>query len=85
VTPLVLIDTWPLVAFLNRRDRFHQWAVKELAHVEPPPNTCEAVVSEGCFILRRGGGAADPMLELLDRDLVRVDSRSRTRSAGSAD
>jgi hypothetical protein len=42
----VLLDTGPLVAFLNRRDEFHGWVTGELATIEPPFLTCEAVLSE---------------------------------------
>ncbi len=71
----ILIDTGPLVAFLNRRDRFHDWAVGELTRVAPPLHTCEAVVSEACFLLQRGAGSADPLLDLLNRDLVTLEFR----------
>jgi predicted nucleic acid-binding protein len=75
MTSSVLIDTGPLVAFLNRRDRFHDWTVKEMAQVEPPLFTCEAVVSEACFLLQRGAGNADPLLDLLDRGLIALEFR----------
>ena len=64
------MDTGPLVAFLNRRDRFHDWAVAQWAGIATPLQTCEAVISEACFLLRRGGGDARPVLELIDRGLV---------------
>ncbi len=32
----VLLDTGPLVAFLNGRDRYHDWAVLQLADIAPP-------------------------------------------------
>ncbi len=67
---VVLVDTGPLVAFLNRGDRFHDWAVQQLGGISGPLHTCEAVVSEACFLLRRGGGDAGPVLELLDRGIV---------------
>lgn len=67
------VDAGPLVAFLNARDDHHDWAVETLDHIEPPLHTCEAVVSEACFLVRnlRGGQAA--VLELLTRGLVAVD------------
>ena len=33
----VLIDTGPLVAFLNRRDRFHEWTVAQASLFELRP------------------------------------------------
>lgn len=68
----VLVDTGPLVAFLSRRDRFHAWAKQQLARLEPPFLTCEAVVSEVCFLLRGQRGGAEAALELLERELLDV-------------
>ena len=48
----VLMDTGPLVASLNRRDRFHLWAKARLSELEPPISTCEPVLAEACFLLR---------------------------------
>ena len=51
----VIVDTGPLVAYLNKRDTWHGWAVAQLATIEPPIETCAAVISEATFLLR-----ADP-------------------------
>lgn len=72
MNPTFIVDTGPLVAFLNRRDRFHEWAAVELARIAPPLQTCEAVLSEACFLLRHRAGDADPLLRLLDRALIEV-------------
>jgi predicted nucleic acid-binding protein len=68
----VLIDTGPLVAFLNRRDRFHDWAVAQLDEIEPPLLTCEAVLSESCFLLRHDPAGPTAVLDLVHNDLLRV-------------
>ena len=69
---IVLLDTGPLVAFLDRRDRYHPWARDRWGELEPPLITCESVISEACFLLRniRGGRAA--VLDLLSRRVVEV-------------
>ena len=54
----VILDTGPLVALLAARDRRHDWTLLQLAEIEPPLLTCEAVISETCFLLQRSG--ADP-------------------------
>lgn len=68
-----LTDTGPLVAFLDRRDRYHGWAVAQWAQIAPPLITCEAVLAEACFLVRNvsGGGAA--VLDLLTRGVLRID------------
>ena len=60
-----LLDTGPLVALLNRRDRYHHWAVRTIDALEAPLLTCEPVVSEAWFLIRRGGGDPLRLLELL--------------------
>lgn len=68
----VIIDTGPLVAFLCRDDGRHGWVTAQLALVEPPLLTCESVLSEAAFLLRRVGRGADALLALVRRKLVRV-------------
>ena len=71
----VVIDTGPIVALLNRRDRHHAWVREVLDAVDPPIFTCEAVVSEACFLLGRVAGGQDAVLELLASDVVNIDFR----------
>jgi predicted nucleic acid-binding protein len=69
----VLVDTGPLVAYLNRRDRHHAWAVECWKALTDPLWTCEAVVSEAVFLLQADGADVNPVLQLIERDLVRLD------------
>jgi len=66
----VLVDTGPLVAYLNRKDKFHTWAVEVLADARPPLLTCEAVLSEVTFLTANMGGGPE-ILSLVRRDLIR--------------
>lgn len=65
-----LIDTGPLVAALNGRDKHHGWARGVLGSIRPPLLTCEAVLSEAAYLLRGFAGAPAALLELLTRGLV---------------
>ena len=67
------LDTGPLVAFLNRQDSFHDWAHATLDSVRPPLVTCEAVISEACFLLRHSPAGPDAVFELLHRGILKVD------------
>lgn len=78
MTETLLVDTGPLVAFLNRRDRHHAWAVAVLGEVRPPLLTCEAVISEACFLLRDSAGGAESVLALVERGVVTVDFRAQS-------
>ncbi|HEY3171361.1 MAG TPA: PIN domain-containing protein [Thermoanaerobaculia bacterium] len=72
MTEAVLVDTGPIVAFLNSRDRYHEWSKETFAGIEAPVLSCEAVLSEACFLLRNARGGGEAVLKLLDRGLVRL-------------
>jgi len=69
---LWLVDTGPLVAFLNARDRHHPWATEQLAQIQPPLLTCEAVISEACYLLGRLSGGRRAVMALLARSVLEV-------------
>jgi hypothetical protein len=46
---VMLLDTGPRVAFLNRTDRFHEWATAQWEWLRPPLLTCEPVLAEACY------------------------------------
>lgn len=52
----IIIDTGPLVAYFNRRDRWHPWVADQMAALNPPLMTCEPVLTEACFLIQRAGG-----------------------------
>lgn len=66
----ILVDTGPLVAYLDRSDRDHTWAKQTFMHISRPLLTCEAVIAESLFLLRRGGIDPDGLLNLISRGLV---------------
>jgi predicted nucleic acid-binding protein len=68
-----LVDSGPLVALLNQRDRHHGWARETFDAIVPPIFTCEAVLSEACFLLSGIEGGQDAALALLDGGIVHVD------------
>jgi len=47
-----IADTGFLVAFANRRDRHHEWAVALAEQVTDPLLTCEAAMAEAAFHLK---------------------------------
>lgn len=71
----VLLDTGPLVAFLNKKDQYHEWAIAQFAIMRPPLLTCEAVLSESCFLLRHYKNGSVNVLNLLERELLNIRSR----------
>ncbi len=72
---MVIVDTGPVVSFLNKQDMFHAWTVEQWGRIKPPLLTCEAVVSEVCFLLRNVHWGQRAVLELLKRNILEVPFR----------
>ena len=72
---IVLLDAGPLVAFIDGEDANHHWAAEPLRLLQPPFLTCEAVISESLFLLRRARQGVPTLLNMLQEDLVRLSFR----------
>ena len=53
MTSGVILDTGPLVAIIDQDEQHHRWAVSQLKTIAPPLLTCDAVLAEACFLLRK--------------------------------
>jgi predicted nucleic acid-binding protein len=69
----VLLDAGPLVALVDRRDAWHEWARLQFGEIVPPLVTCESVISEACFLSRRVHGGMAGILGLVDAGVVALD------------
>ena len=67
-----ILDTGPLVGALDRDDQWHAWAAEQFAAIQAPALTCEAVISEACFLLRTAPGTREKVFALVERGIVRV-------------
>lgn len=63
-----IADTGFIVAFLNRRDRHHDWARELALKITPPLLTCESVLAEAAWHLR----AAEPVFALIHSGLLQL-------------
>ena len=70
---LVIVDTGPLVASLIETDVWHIWASEQIKLLPAPLLTCEAVLTEVFYLLRRIPNGPQRMFQLLRRDAIRVD------------
>lgn len=71
-TKRIIIDTGPLVAFLNKSDYYHQWAITQFSLLNPPLLTCESVISEVSFLLRNTENGSQNIFQLLERELIKI-------------
>ena len=70
---MILVDTGPIVALVNRADRFHAWALAQTRILPGPLHTCEAVLTEALFILSSSEIAVGRLFDFLNAGVVRVD------------
>ena len=70
--PVGLLDTGPLVSYLASGLEHHDWAVEQWKLLRPPLLTCEPVLTETAFLLKREGRDTDLLFELLERGVIRV-------------
>jgi predicted nucleic acid-binding protein len=68
----VLLDTGPWVALLSRNDTHHKWAVEQFRMLPLPLLSCEAVVAETCFLLKRSGFDPSLPLQFIERGVVKL-------------
>jgi predicted nucleic acid-binding protein len=71
----VIVDTGPIVALLNSRDEFHDWARTAMDVIEPPMLTCEPVLAEASHLVRKLRGGPQAVLDLVARGVLTVPFR----------
>ena len=59
----VLLDTGVIVALLDRSERLHSVCAETVQEIEAPLVTCEAVIAESCYLLRKLAGASEAVME----------------------
>lgn len=80
-----LLDTGPLVAFFDRRDRHHEWALEQWRRAPIPLLTCEAVLAEATYLLQEHAGLNPArVLELIERGVVTAPFQITEHSAAVA-
>src|ERR1700730_5463303 len=67
-----IIDTGPLVAFFDRAERHHSWAVARVEDLEAPLLVCEPVLTEAIYLLARYAKAQDVLFDLLQNGALRI-------------
>ena len=72
MTPWAIVDTGPLVAFLDRRERHHAWAVEQMRGLHAPLLVCEPVLTEAMFLLSHFPTGRDTLLQWLERGAMEI-------------
>jgi predicted nucleic acid-binding protein len=78
----VLLDTGFIVALLDRSESFHKACARTIREVEVPLITCEAVITESCYLLRNLSGAPEAVIENIAAGIFQVPFQISRETAG---
>lgn len=67
-----IVDTGPLVAFLDRSERHHPWVVERVAELDAPLLVCEPVLAEAMYLLGRFARGQDALLGLVENGALSI-------------
>ncbi len=69
----VLADTGAIVAYLSARDQWNKNAVELFRSLPKPFYTCEAVLTETCFLLRGAENGPGRVFQLLSNGILAIE------------
>ena len=78
----VLLDTGVIVALLDRSESFHKTCAQTVREVEAPLVTCEAVITESCYLLRNLSGASGAVIENIAAGIFQLPFQLSRDTAG---
>jgi predicted nucleic acid-binding protein len=67
-----IVDTGPLVAFVDRAEHHHRWAVEQIETLEAPLLVCEPVLAEAMHLLARFSTGSDALFGLLANGALNI-------------
>lgn len=66
----IIIDAGPLIAFLVKEEKHHEWVVEQFQQLSAPFLTCDAVLTEVFFLLRKLPHGTTKFFTLLNSGLI---------------
>jgi uncharacterized protein len=78
----MLLDTGVIVALLDRSERLHEACAAAVREIEAPLITCEAVIAESCYLLRKLAGASEAVVENVAAGIFQVPFQLSREAAG---
>jgi uncharacterized protein len=67
-----IVDTGPLVAFLDRAEQHHSWVIEQIDELQAPLLVCEPVLAEAMHLLAKFPRGQDTLFGLLENGAVRI-------------
>jgi len=67
-----IADTGVIVALLDKKDEWHEWTLEQMRVMAVPFLTCEAVITEACFLVAHLPDGKRKVLQLVSRGVLQI-------------
>jgi len=67
-----IADTGVIVGLIYEKDQWHGWVIEQSARLPVPYLTCEAVITEACYLLQAVPDGAQKVFSLLNSGALRI-------------
>ncbi|CAN5415352.1 hypothetical protein BH20ACI1_BH20ACI1_06480 [soil metagenome] len=68
-----IADTGVIVGLIYEKDQWHEFAMKQAENLPVPYFTCEAVITEACFLLQGVRDGERKVLQLVEKGILQID------------
>ena len=69
----IIADTGVIVAYLDKRDEWHDWTLEQIRILPAPYSVCESVITESCFLLDHLHNGKNNVLAMLKAGFLAID------------
>ena len=71
-TPIIA-DSGVIVGLIYEKDQWHKFAAEKAFALAVPYFTCEAVITEACFLLQGAPDGEQKVLQMIERGVLQID------------
>lgn len=68
----IIADTGVIVAFLSKKDQWREWTHQQMRNLPIPFLTCEAVITEACYLMRKTPNGKQDVLKMVADGVLRI-------------
>jgi predicted nucleic acid-binding protein len=85
VIKTIIADTGVIVGLIYEKDQWHKWAFEQSKNLAPPFLTCEAVITEACYLLKNVKGGKENVLGMVADGFLQIDFSLEREAAAVKD
>ncbi len=71
----IIADAGIIVGLIYEKDQWHEWAFEQSKQLAPPFFTCEAVITEACYLLQNVKDGEQTILNMITDGFLQIDFR----------